>query len=160
VTYKTRFGLVIGFINTFFYNLSYSQSIIMLLLIYLLHKSLGYTKSSQSSLVISWQRIYNSLTVTTAHARSSFHMLSLLLTGWLLTDNWTSDFRLTDNYCWLLVIQIQVGPHHIENTASTIVVFTVPQHSNISYPITSCVFVAAGMCLASHCIEMGLHVTI
>jgi hypothetical protein len=41
------------------------------------HKSLGHAKSSQSSLVVSWQRIYNSLTVTTAHTTSSLHMLTL-----------------------------------------------------------------------------------
>jgi hypothetical protein len=39
--------------------------------------------SSQSSLVVSWQRIYNSL------------MLSLLFTCWLSTDNWTEP-----NYDW------------------------------------------------------------
>jgi hypothetical protein len=31
-----------GFIDTFFYNLSYTQSVIALLLSYLLHKSLGH----------------------------------------------------------------------------------------------------------------------
>jgi hypothetical protein len=38
-----------------------------------LNKSLGHAKSSQSSLVVSWQRIYNSPTVTRAHIKSSFH---------------------------------------------------------------------------------------
>jgi hypothetical protein len=56
-----------GFINTFRYNLSWSESIIALQLIYPLHQSLRHAKSSQSSLVVSWQRIYNTLTVTTAH---------------------------------------------------------------------------------------------
>jgi hypothetical protein len=37
-----------------------------------LYKSLGHAKSSQSSLVVSWQRIYKSLTVTTAHIKSFF----------------------------------------------------------------------------------------
>jgi hypothetical protein len=49
-----------GFIDVFFYNLSCSQSIIALPLIYPLHKSLGHAKPSQSSLVTSWQRIYKS----------------------------------------------------------------------------------------------------
>jgi hypothetical protein len=49
-----------GFIEAFFYSLSQSQSIIALSLIYQLHKSLGHAKSSQSSLVVSWQRIYKS----------------------------------------------------------------------------------------------------
>jgi hypothetical protein len=34
---------------------------------YTLYTSLGHAKSSQSSLVVSWQRIYSSLTVTAAH---------------------------------------------------------------------------------------------
>jgi predicted CDP-diglyceride synthetase/phosphatidate cytidylyltransferase len=44
----------------------------MLSLIYPLHKSLGHAKSSQSSFIISWQWICNTLTVTTAHIKSSF----------------------------------------------------------------------------------------
>jgi hypothetical protein len=47
-------------------------------LIYLLHESLGHAKSPQSSLVVSLQRIYNSLTVTTAHIKSSFRRLRSL----------------------------------------------------------------------------------
>jgi hypothetical protein len=35
--------------------------------------------SSQSSLVVSWQRIYHSLTVTSTHIKSSFHRLILFL---------------------------------------------------------------------------------
>jgi hypothetical protein len=49
-------------------------------LICLLHKSPGHAKSSQSSLAASWQRIYNGLTVITAHIKSSFHMPNLLFT--------------------------------------------------------------------------------
>jgi hypothetical protein len=44
-----------------------------LTLISALYKSLGQAKSSQSSLVVSWQRIYNNLTVTTAHTMLCFH---------------------------------------------------------------------------------------
>jgi preprotein translocase subunit SecG len=58
--------------------------IIALSLIYQPHKSLGHSKSSQSSIVVSWQWIYNSLTVTTAH------MLILLFIGRLSTDNWST----------------------------------------------------------------------
>jgi hypothetical protein len=53
--------------------------------------------------------------------------------------------------------------NHTENTScdtGSTVVFTAPLHSNGSYPIVACVFVAAGMCLPSRCLEMGLHVTI
>jgi hypothetical protein len=37
---------------------------------------------------------------------------------------------------------------------------TAPLHSNGIYSIVACVFVAAGMCLPSRCLEMGIHVTI
>jgi hypothetical protein len=47
-------------------------------LIYPLPKSLGHTTSSQSSLVVSWQRICNSLTVTTTHIKSYFRRLTSL----------------------------------------------------------------------------------
>jgi hypothetical protein len=69
---------MIGFIDNFFCNHSS--------LLYSLHKSLGDAKSSQSSLVVSWQRIYNSLTVTTAHIKSSFHRLT---SNWQL--NWINS---------------------------------------------------------------------
>jgi hypothetical protein len=51
---------------------------------YPLHQSLGNAKSSQSSLVVSWQRIYNSLTVTTVHIKSSFRRLTPLYSVVLL----------------------------------------------------------------------------
>jgi hypothetical protein len=54
--------------------------------IYPLHKSLGHAKSSQSSLVVSWQRIYSSLTVTTAHIKS-FRRLTPLYSFVLLCTN-------------------------------------------------------------------------
>jgi hypothetical protein len=48
----------------------------------------------------------------------------------------------------------------IENTVSSIVVFTWPLHNNGSYSIVSCVFVAAGICLPSRSLATGLLVTI
>jgi hypothetical protein len=54
--------------------------IITLLLISTLHKSPGHAKSSQSSLVISWQRIYDFLTVTTERIKSSLRSRTSKLT--------------------------------------------------------------------------------
>jgi hypothetical protein len=34
--------------------------------------------------------------------------------------------------------------------------FTVPLHSNGSYSVVACVFIAAGMCLPSHCLAMNV----
>jgi hypothetical protein len=50
----------------------------VLSLIYPLHKSLGHAESSQSSLVVSWQRIYNSLTVTTTYIKFPLRRLTPL----------------------------------------------------------------------------------
>jgi hypothetical protein len=36
-------------------------------------------------------------------------------------------------------------------------VFTAPLHSIGSYSIVACVFVAAGMCLASRCLAMNVY---
>jgi hypothetical protein len=49
-----------------------------------LHKSLGHAKSFQSSVAVSWQRIYNSLSVTTTHIKSSFRKLTPLYSFILL----------------------------------------------------------------------------
>jgi hypothetical protein len=46
------------------------------------------TRSSQSPLAVSWQRICNDLNVTAAHIKSSFHVLNLLFTGWP-TEFWS-----------------------------------------------------------------------
>jgi hypothetical protein len=48
---------------------------------------------------------------------------------------------------------------HIKTTSCdncSIVVFRVLLHSNGSYPIVVCVFVAAGMSLPTRCLEMSL----
>jgi hypothetical protein len=61
------------------------------------------------------------------------------------------------------VAQQWIYANHLETASCdtfSIVAFTAPSHSNGSYPIVACVFVAAGMCLPSRRLQMGLHVTI
>jgi hypothetical protein len=172
---------MIGFINTFLYNLSLSQSIIALSLIYPLHKSLGHAKSSQSSLVVFWQQICNSLTVTTAHIKSSFQrptplysfvLLQFLFSfyHWLPIYDWTTYIvsrRAHRKHCFLYCSE---G------------IFTAPLPSNgsircrgnmFSDPLpsnghganhkenTSCNPFSIVVCAYfGRCLEVGLHVTI
>jgi hypothetical protein len=132
---------------------------------------------SHSSLVVSWQRIHKSHCNIKSHMKSFFHSLipflplfclcsqANVLAGWRLETqptplNWTllyNHFARTTQktqppYCWEGVITVQL-------------------HSNGSYSIVACVFVAAGMCLPSRCLAMnvysdftipafGLHVTV
>jgi hypothetical protein len=61
------------------------QSITAPQLISTIHKSpkhpLSLFQPAVSSPAVPWQRIYNSLTVITAHIKPSIHTLSLLFTG-------------------------------------------------------------------------------
>jgi hypothetical protein len=59
----------------------------VLSLIYTLYKSLGHAKSSQSSLVVSWQWIHNSLTVTAARYEVFFAQSNSFLAIILPTTN-------------------------------------------------------------------------
>jgi hypothetical protein len=91
-----------------------------------------------------------------------------LTTELWLTSNWTllysfvllytSSVVILIWFCSVLLIGSPGRP--IENTASSIVVFTALFHSNGSYLIVTCVFIAAGMCLPSCSLAMGLHVTV
>jgi hypothetical protein len=71
--------------------------------IYRLHKSLRYAKSSHSSLVVSWQRIYNSLTVTTVHTKLFLHVLTF---NW--QRNW-NELRLNCQFRVKVTLRLTVS---------------------------------------------------
>jgi hypothetical protein len=69
VTYKTGFGLENWIYCTLYIHNPGLEVITAILLIYTLHSSPLHThQGSQSSLFVSWQRIYNTRAVTSSYA--------------------------------------------------------------------------------------------
>jgi hypothetical protein len=117
--------------------------------------------------------LYNWLQQFTSHYLTHCHLLPTDTTAkTILTSKWTELNWTELNYsvvllctpsivtlilfCSALLTWSRGGS--VENTACSSVVFTAPLHNNGSYPIVACVFVAAGMCLPSRCLTMGVHV--
>jgi hypothetical protein len=92
--------------------------------------------------------------VITINYNSSQQIFSRTLLPWLPR---TRSILVHIWFCSVLLYNLEAN---IENTASSIVVYTAPLHNNGSYLIVACVFVAAGMCLPSRSLVMILHVRI
>jgi hypothetical protein len=78
VTYRQVLDWISDLLTAYTHH-SELHVITALVLISTLYKSLGHAKSSQSSLVVSWQRIYISLTVTAVHYEVFFAQPNSLL---------------------------------------------------------------------------------
>jgi hypothetical protein len=129
---------------------SYLQVSIRLSTISILYKSLGHAKSSQSSLVISWQRIYNSLTVTTAHIKPSNYALIPFLPSLL------NHLRLPSQETPSILIPSALDPRYI--TSGRIQQKTpFPSLWPNNTSIVAYVFVAAGTCLTSRCLAINVY---
>jgi hypothetical protein len=150
------------------------QAITALSLIYTLHSSPLHThKDSQSSLVVSWQRIYNSLTVNSNHEvffapPNSFLAIILQLT--IPKTRLNSVPLFPSSYPCRLAFRISTlfsaelffittlhRPRRKHSLYCWEGVFTLPLHSNGSYSIVACVFVVAGMCLPSRYLAMNVY---
>jgi hypothetical protein len=68
---------MIGFIDTLYIPLVTASNYSAIADLHTLQFTVTHALGSQSSLVVSWQRIYNSLTATAAHMKSSLHSLIL-----------------------------------------------------------------------------------
>jgi hypothetical protein len=145
-----------GFINTLIYNLSQSQSINQSLM-YPLYNSLEHAKFSQSSLVLSWQQIYNSL------------MLSLLFTGWL---DWTDMFY--DSQTWTMINWLWLADSYLKGHLYSIWVskemfVDARIHGNAcwfhsqraGFQESSCfIFISLETCFPIPSLAVDLHVTV
>jgi hypothetical protein len=162
-----------------------------LFLIYTLYSLPLHTHyDSQSSLVISWQRIYKNLSLQITHEvlfsqPNSFLAIILQLpipktrldsiqfpcSQAHILEVWRLGRRLTLLSCTLLYNNFARTTQKTQPLYCWEGVFTAPLHSNGICSIVACVFVAAGMCLLSRCLVLndysdftipafGRHVTI
>jgi hypothetical protein len=118
---------------------------------------------SQTSLVVPWQWIRNSLSVTWNHT------WSLLCTVWFLSYRYSATANSIQFLCWRLEIRLTLlnwsllYNHFAGTTQKTLPlycredVFTEPLHRNGRYSIVAWVLVAAGMCLPSRCLAINFY---
>jgi hypothetical protein len=131
-----------------------------------------------SSLVVSWQRIYKSLSLQITHEIFFSHSNSFLAiilqlpipktrlnsilrsqvhtpAGWRLE---TRLFTSLNGLNWNLHYNYFAGTtQKAQPLYCGEGVFTEPLHSNGNYSIVACIFVDAGMCLPSRCLEMNVY---
>jgi hypothetical protein len=128
-----------------------------------------------SSLVVSWQRIYNSPSLQIAHevhrlilffplfCNCQFQRLDSIqflcsqahiLAGWRFEHS-THFYTAAASFGTLLHNHFARSTQKTQHLYSWKGMLTAPLHSNGSYSIVACLFIAAGMCLPSRCLAMN-----
>jgi hypothetical protein len=171
VTYRRVLDWMIGFTDTLYSPLESAGNYSAIADLHTLQLPSHTHQGSQSSLVVPWQQIYNSPTITSNHTRSLLFTVQLLSCHYSATDNCEDSTQFNSSAPKLISWQAGISkldsvllywslPHnHFAGTTEKTDplccwegVITAPLHRNGSYSIVACVFVAAEMCFPSCCL--------